>query len=175
MLKKIDIILCKIQEAILGFAILFMAAVLIGNFVARVIFQNSWIFAEELGGFVLIFVTFIGTTIAARYGEHITMTAFIDRFSMKVKLKIVAVTNLLTALLFIVLAVLAVQYVLYTKEIGFTSSALRVPMYLIYSVLPISFILSACEYLKHCYANLKKGTLLFCYEEDVKKEEEKTA
>ena len=145
-----------------------MAAVLIGNFIARVVFSNSWSFAEEIGKFVLIFVTFIGTTVASRYGEHITMTAFIDTLKPKTRMIIVSITNLFTAVLFAILFVFSIKYVIYTKEINFTSTALRFPMYIIYLSLPFSFFFGFVEYLKHFYANLK-GRLLF---EDFYKETE---
>lgn len=167
-MRKIDKVICRIQELFLATCIIAMSMILIGNVIARAVFSNSWSFSEEVGKFVIIFVTFVGTTIAARYGEHITMTAFIDKFKPNVKIKIVAVTNLFTALLFGMLCCFAVHYVIYTKQLGFTSPALRFPMYIIYLSLPISFFLSMVEYLKHFYANLK-GKLLF---EDFYKEGE---
>lgn len=168
MLRKIDKVLCKIQELFLSFLIIFMAAVLVGNVFARVVFHNSWSFAEEIGKFVIIFVTFIGTTIAARYGEHINMTAFVDLLKPKTRMRLLAVTNFLTALLFSLFFYYAVNYVIYTKEIQFMSPALRVPMYIVYLSLPFSFFMSAVEYFKLFYANIK-GKILF---EDLYKEEE---
>ena len=48
------------------------------------------------------------------------------------------------------------------------SPALRVPMYIVYLSLPFSFFMSAVEYFKLFYANIK-GKILF---EDLYKEEE---
>lgn len=171
MLRKLDEIICRIQELFLAACVITMSVILIGNFIARAVFHSSWSFSEEVGKFVIIFVTFVGTTIAARYGEHITMTAFIDRLKPNVKLKVIALTNLLTAALFGLLCFYAVNYVSYTKMISFTSPALRFPMYIIYLSLPISFFLSAVEYLKHFYANLK-GKYLF---ENLNKKEDEEA
>ncbi len=78
LVRKIDKAVCKIEEFILSSSIILMAAILIGNVIARRVFKSSWTFAEEVGQLLVVISTFIGLGYGVRKGQHINMSALLD-------------------------------------------------------------------------------------------------
>lgn len=78
-IKKIDNIIGKIEEYILIIGIIGMSLLLFGNVFSRVVLNNSWSFAEEIGQMLVVLVTFMGLGYAVRKGRYINMTSIYDR------------------------------------------------------------------------------------------------
>ena len=153
-IKLLDKAVIKFQEVILSGSIIVMTIILIGNVIARAIFNNSWSFAEEVGQFLLVFVTFIGTSYASRKGRHIRMTGVFDLMPHMVKKILMITTSLLTSAIMFYLAYYGAGYVLKVKSLGTVSPALRIPLYLIYTVVPIGLTLTGIEYLLNVIKNI---------------------
>ena len=58
-----------------------LTILLITNVISRTFFQSLY-FIEEVGTFLIIFITFIGISYAARKARHIRMGALLDRKSV---------------------------------------------------------------------------------------------
>jgi len=157
-IKRLDKIVCKIQEIILGGSVIIAAVILIINVFARAL-GNSLSFAEELGQFALIFITFIGTSYAAREGRHIRMTGVTDLLPNKIKKAIMIFVSLLTGLIMFYLAFYAVNHIQKIHQLGIVSIALRVPLYLIYIAAPVGFFLAGIEYFLNVAKNIKEESV----------------
>lgn len=78
LLNKINKYIGMFEVFVLISCVITMAVILIGNVFSRQLFNNSWKFAEEVGQFLVVIITFIGTSYAARKGKHIRMSALYD-------------------------------------------------------------------------------------------------
>jgi len=147
-LNKFSDLLCRIEEFILSFSIIAMAAILIGNITSRILLNRSWSFTEEVGQTLVIITTFIGIGYAALKAKHINMSAIIDflpsRFQRYVGVAIAFVTS--GTLLY--LSYLALEYALRVKELGRVTPALRFPTYIICMLVFLGFLIGALEYLR---------------------------
>lgn len=157
-INRLDKVVCKIQELILGGSVLVMSVILILNVFARAL-GNSLSFAEELGQFALIFITFIGTSYAARAGRHIRMTGVTDLLPNKIKKIIIIIVSLITGAIMFYLAYYSINYVQKMQQLGTVSIALRVPLYLIYIAAPVGFILTGIEYFLNVLKNIKEKSV----------------
>lgn len=138
--------LLHLEHALLAAGILGIAGVSIANVFARNVFGGSLPFAEEVNQALALWITFAGVGLAARRARHIRMAAFYDQLRGRArKVSWMAITAGTSALLF-VLAGLAVQYVATAHAIGGVTPALRVPLWLVYVVVPAGLALGAVEY-----------------------------
>lgn len=156
LLKKIDDIFTKIEEYILGYSIIIMAIILIGNVIARTVFSRSWTFAEEVGQALVLIVTFIGIGYGAKKARHICMTAFFDLMPDKIQKVLMFIISSVTSATMFFLTYLSINYIQRVYALGRVSPALRIPMYLIYIFVPIGFFLGGVQYLLIFIKNIKE-------------------
>ncbi len=160
-LLKINKGLRKFEEFILGYGILAMAVMLIGNSVSRTVFSNSWKFAEEIGQMFMIIVTFVGTSYAARIARHIVMSAIFDLSPFRVKKVFLYVTSIITGGAMIYLGYLSTQYVITVYGSARITPALGIPMWTFYAFVPLGFFLTAVQYFISLVLNITEKEELY--------------
>lgn len=144
---RLDRLLSLIQALLLSLAVLAMAALNIGNVVGRNVFDHSLPFAAELNRLLIVLITFLGIGYAARSRRHIRMSAFSERLGGRAA-RIWEITTLtLTGLLLLLLAWYALEYVDRTAGVGSVTPALRLPLYWIYSMVPLGLVLGGLQFL----------------------------
>ncbi|KXS40303.1 MAG: tripartite AtP-independent periplasmic transporter subunit DctQ [Candidatus Frackibacter sp. T328-2] len=170
-LKKFNSILRKVEETVVAYGILAMALSTIINVIARSIFNNSLSFTQELNQFLIIFVTFFGTSYAARNGRHIRMSAIYDSIGAKGKKIMLYIMHPITSLIIFYLTYLSAKYVLKVYKLGRTSSVMEVPLYLIWIWVPIGFFFTAVQYGLAFIRNIKEDEPWSSFEEKADYEE----
>ena len=152
---RISAAVTRFEEIALAGGILGIAALTIGNVVARAAIGESLFFAEEVSQFLIVIVTFLGLGYAAGKGRHIRMTAFYDQLSRRWRKAVMLLISSTTALLLFFLAFLALDYALDTvRVLGSVSPVLRVPRWLVYLAAPLGFTLAGVQYLLAFVKNL---------------------
>ena len=101
------------------------------------IFFSALEWSEELSRYMLVWSTFLGATLAYRRGMHISVTFVRESFPPAVRktLRLVAIIAALT--FFVVAFKFAVDYM---SRQGQVSASLRLPMPIVYSVMPASLL-----------------------------------
>lgn len=145
--NKLNKIVSEIEKYILSYGIISLAVVTVGNVLSRKLFNYSWSFAEEISQFILVIVTFMGISYAARKSRHIRMTAFYELVNDKVKKILILLVSLVTAAVLFYLSYHAMLFVLDVKSYGRVTPALRVPFYLVIMWAPAGLFLGAVQYL----------------------------
>lgn len=145
----------KFEEYVLSTAVIAMALLLIIGVVMRSVFNNSLTFTEEVSSALLVLVSFFGLGYCARKGRHITMSMVFDIVGNKYKKIFMIVISFVSAIAMGYIGYLALRYVLSVKNLGRVTAALQIPMYIIYSVVPIGFFLGAIDYLITFISNIK--------------------
>lgn len=154
-LQKLDWLLEKLEAFILASSILLMALNSVANVFGRYLFSQSIYFSEELNQFLIIFVTFVGCSYAARHSRHISMSAFIEHLTGKPAAATLLLINLLTALLMLWLAWAAIGYVQSAARVGRASSALQMPLHYIYLLIPLGLGMTGLQFLRHALTQLQ--------------------
>jgi TRAP-type C4-dicarboxylate transport system permease small subunit len=139
--------LARVEKFILASAVLAMAVNTCANVIARVGFNTSVFFTEELNRFLIVLVTFIGASTAARMGRHIRMSAFSDMLSDRSRKVLVVVMCLTTAIILFMLTKYAIDRVFSMAAIGRVTPSLRVPSWILYSVVPVGLFLTGLQFL----------------------------
>jgi C4-dicarboxylate transporter DctQ subunit len=131
-----------------------MSILLIGNVYRRSVLNDSWTFADEIGRFLVIIVTFIGASYAARQGRHIRMSAIYDMMPKKVRKVLMIIITGLTSVVLLIVAYYALEYTMFIFENGRVSNALRLPMYYIYIFVAIGLTLTSIQYFLTMITNI---------------------
>lgn len=153
-LKKFDQVLSKLEAFILSFGIIAMSLLLIGNVIMRAGFNNSWSFAEEIGQFMVVVVTFAGISYATRKGKHIRMTAIYDMSSFKVKKILTIIVSGVTMVVMFYFAYLGLRYTLMVASRGRVTPALEWSRYIIVMFFPIGFFMGGVQNLVNLVLNI---------------------
>ena len=165
-------ILQSLEEWILSGSILALAALSIGNVIARSLFNRSIAAAEELSQWLIITICFVGLSYAVSRGRHIRMSAFYDLLNPRWKKAFALAISTLTALLLVVLGVYACLYVRTVYQLGGISPALRIPFWIFYLSAPIGLFLAAFQYALAAIRNWKEPEVYLSFR--VKDEKEST-
>jgi TRAP-type C4-dicarboxylate transport system permease small subunit len=153
----------KIEAFLLAWSIITIAALSIGNVLCRALFGFSVAFAGEVSQFLMIIVTFVGLSYAASCGRHIRMTAVYDQLNQRWRKFLMIIINGLTALLMLLLAWYAFEYIGTVRFLETVSPVLQVPLYLVYLFVPLGFILSAIQYGLTVFRNLTAPDVYISY------------
>jgi TRAP-type C4-dicarboxylate transport system permease small subunit len=76
--------LVKANGAVLIVLMAAMAALVIANVIARYVFNHSFVWAEELSRYMMIWVGFLGSGLVLRAGAHIAVDVFQDLLPRRV-------------------------------------------------------------------------------------------
>jgi len=144
-LKGLDALLYQIEEKFITFSVILMALILIANVLLRFI-GSSFHPTEELSQFLIFFVTFLGTSYAARTGQHIRMSLLSDVLKGVPQKALALFVSLTTALVLFYVAWLSWRYV---ERVGIqnrVSPVLQWPVYYVYLVMPLGFFFTGLQY-----------------------------
>lgn len=137
MLSHMDRWLSRAEEAFIAFMIVTASFLLFANVVGRYVFSSAIIGAEELVRYQIVWLVFIGSSVAARKGIHIGIDAFLKMSPAPVARIISLIALTLCVVFCAVLCVYGVELVMATYSFGQRSSALRLPFWLAMLAIPV--------------------------------------
>lgn len=147
LLSVLSTLVTRVEEACLAGGIAGIAVLTIANVVGRTLFGQSLAFAEEVSGFLIVFVTFLGIGYAAARGRHIRMTALLELLPEAHRRRLDRVVAITTAALLFGLSYLGLRYCLGTmRTLGSVSPVLGVPLWLVFLSAPLGFFLGGVQY-----------------------------
>lgn len=147
----------KIEEALGAAAMAIICVISFSNVVVRYATNISFAFTEEFSVFLLVFMTFVGSSAVFATGEHIRISFFLDRMSRGLRWFCEVVIFLVTTALFSVILYYAAQFTWDQWYWGETSPGLGYPAW-IYSIwLPILIVAILLRVLGRAWAYLRHG------------------
>jgi len=164
-LEKINDWIRTFEEYILAYGILVMGGLTIVNVFARNFFNHSLSFATEINEFLIVLVTFLGTSYAARNGRHIRMSAFHDIANKKIQKVLTYIVTFGTAAFMYLMTYLASNYIIDVFQQGKMSPVLRVPLGWIWIFVPIGLLMTAIHYTLAFIKNVMEDDVWVSFEE----------
>lgn len=160
-LKMINKVIKKIEELIIAYAIIFITLILVVNVFTRQFMDYSWKAAEETSIFLIVAITFMSVSYAARMGKHITMTIALDFVPHRVKKIMMIANSILSVIALLFVAKISWDYVMYVKEMGRITSALSIPAWWTIVIMPIGFLLSAIQFALAFILNIRNKNQVY--------------
>jgi len=164
-LAAVDRGIAYFEAFVLAAGILLMAANSIANVLGRFVFSQSLYFSEELNQFLIVLITFVGLSYAARKGRHIRMSALYDQLSDRGRKILMIVIATVTAAVMFVLAWYAYEYVSRVARLGKVTPSLQLPLWLTYVWVPIGFVITGIQYVLTVIQNLRHPDVYISYEQ----------
>lgn len=104
----------------------------------RVLF-DALVWSEEVARYLLVWTTFLGAALAYQRGRHIAVTFLVDAIPRKAGTAVRLFAYLAAIVFFAVVLVVGVRYMrLQSFQV---SASLRIPMPIVYAVIPISALI----------------------------------
>src|SRR5690625_2345567 len=147
----------KLEEFILGFSVILISIMVIGNVIAREVFGSGiFSFYAEVSKFAIVVTTFMGLGYAARKGRHISMSAFYDFAPFMVRKVMMIIISFATSVLMFVMAYYTTSLVQFHHSTGALTSSLEVPTYFMSIAIPVGFFIAGVQFLRNTYINFTK-------------------
>jgi TRAP-type C4-dicarboxylate transport system permease small subunit len=138
--KSID----KALEWVLVFLLSFLVIDVLWQVASRYIMKSPSSYTDELAGYLLIWVGLLGAAYVAGKREHLAIDLLIQRSSPKRKFKLEMIISAVIIIFAITVLIIGGSWLVYTRfYLSVRSSALGMPLGIVYLVLPVSGILIA--------------------------------
>ena len=148
-LKVIDGIISKIEKFLVAFSIIVLAVSVFLSVATRSLLNWAWIGTEELSQFLVISITFWGTSWAARENKHIAMTALLEPAPQKIQEISMMIINLMATLFCFFISYIGWEFTRLAYNGGQVSAALMFPVWPVYLTVPIGMFLTGIHYMIH--------------------------
>ncbi len=164
-LAIIDRGIAHFEAFVLAAGIILMAANSIANVIGRFLLGQSIYFSGELNQFLIVLVTFVGLSYAARKGRHIRMSAIYDQLTDRGRKVLMIVIAAVTAAVMFTLAWYSYKYVASVAGLGRVTPSLQLPLYITYLWVPLGFLIAGIQYSLTVVQNLRRPDVYISYEQ----------
>lgn len=137
MLQRLDRILCWVEEVFIATLLITASAILFTNVVARYLFNAGFVWAEELVRYEIIWMVFIGGSVAVRKGIHIGVEAVVLALPMGGARVLRVAVSLICIAFCLVLMIYGAQLAEQTQAFGQKTSAMQAPVWVIQLAIPL--------------------------------------
>lgn len=138
MRQKID----KVLGSFLAFLMMVMTVVVLWGVFTRYVLSSQASWSEELARFLLIWIGILGAAYAAGQRFHLAIDLLKPKLEPKNQRRLTVFINLMViTFAFTVMVIGGFRLIYITQVLGQLSPALQVPMWVIYSVVPLSGLL----------------------------------
>ncbi|PKL02858.1 MAG: hypothetical protein CVV52_09195 [Spirochaetae bacterium HGW-Spirochaetae-8] len=149
-------ILGKVEYIILATLMLVTTALLFTNVALRYFFGSSLFWVEEVLRYCIVWITFIGISTCAKENSHISLDILMLVLPQKPKAYLKLVVHVVTFFASAAICYLSAQFVVSTYQAGQVSATIGgFPMYIVYSCLPLGFLLSSLRSLQYIIAGTR--------------------
>ena len=129
-----------------------MTAIVILQVFCRYALNHSLFWSEELARYLLVWLTFIGATVAYHRNMHPGVDVVFKRLQRKNRTRVRHLVHLFSLFFFLILIWYGFSFAYFIR--AQTTPALSLPKWLVFSIIPLSGLL----FTLHCMAFLSRGS-----------------
>lgn len=133
-MEKLDQLIYKSLLWMIAFLIFMMMCVTFGQVIARYLLGQSLTWSEEIGRYIFVWITFLGTAAAIQSKGHVALNILETLLPARPSRYLATVNALLIAAVGVALIIGGLSLIRF--GINQRSAALGLPMYTVYSVIP---------------------------------------
>lgn len=148
LIKKLD---QSLEEWILGVLLIGMEVILLIQILMRAVVGNSLTWAEEVARYFYVWSVFLSLGCTIRNGNILRVDLVLEHLPKLLRQVIEILLDLINVVLYAYLAYFSVLVVQNVQTSGQTSPALEIPMYLVYAIIPVGFVLASLRSVQKIY------------------------
>jgi TRAP-type C4-dicarboxylate transport system permease small subunit len=149
-LDRLDHIISRVENILIVFMLSLMIIMAFMQIVLRNLFATGFSWADVLVRYLVLWVAFIGASLATREGKHINIDVFSRWISGKTKGYIKTICELCSLIICALLAYAAVKFILFETQMGGTTF-FGLPVWLPQLIIPITFGLMTFRFALRCF------------------------
>lgn len=135
-LERVELALRSILGVVVALLLSAIAAICFLEVILRYLFAASLSWYDELVGYLLVWLTFLGAVLAQSRGEHIGIGDLVDRAPARLRRTLELARHAVLVAIHIVLLIYGTQLAL--RFLGESASSFPLPMGVVYGVIPLS-------------------------------------
>lgn len=135
-LERVELTLRSILGAVVAFLLSAIAVICVVEVILRYLFGASLTWYDELVGYLLVWLTFLGAVLAQSCGEHIGIGDLVDRAPARLRRALELARHAVLAAIHLVLLIYGGELAL--RFLGESASSFPLPMGVVYGVIPLS-------------------------------------
>lgn len=147
-LKVVDRGLMTLERAIVVFLLFLSAGVLVVDVALRNLFHASLPWAPELTRYAIVWMVFIGASLGARAGAHISIDILSEILPPRLSLLVLRISAIIATTTCVVMAYFGIQLVILMYGFRQTSPSLLWPMWAVFLAIPVGFGLMAIRFIQ---------------------------
>ncbi|MCF3933159.1 TRAP transporter small permease [Acuticoccus sp. M5D2P5] len=127
----------RVEATIMVAAMATVVVVIMVQVVLRYVFNDSLSWAEELVRYTIVWMSFLGAGMGIARGAHIVMGLLVGILPASMSIWAIRLGHVGAMVFAVFLLVAGTEHVLTVKGFGQVSSAMRMPMWIVYLCLPL--------------------------------------
>lgn len=144
--ESLDNFYAKLEKIFLVIGVSVMTLVVFFDLLFRNLLDGGFIWAKEIAAFLMIWVGFVGASLATKANKHLIVGIPEKLFPPKVLPYVSLLVNIIVFSVTIFIAYLGFNYVAETKEFGETSLVLNIPLWIVQIIIPVSLVIIAFRF-----------------------------
>lgn len=144
--ESLDNLFANLEKIFLVIGVSVMTLVVFFDLLFRELFDGGFIWAKELAAFLMIWVGFVGASLATKENKHLVVGIPEKLFPKKVLPYVSLFVNVIVFAVTIFIAYLGFNYVSETRELGETSLVLNIPLWIVQIIIPASLVIIAFRF-----------------------------
>jgi C4-dicarboxylate transporter DctQ subunit len=146
MLMRLDRALTLAEDTFISVLLIAASTILFVNVVLRYVFNTGFIWAEEMVRYQIVWLVFVGASVAARKGIHIGVDAIVHLLPAPAQKVVRVAVYLLCILLCGILVFYGAELMLQTREFNQRTPAMQAPFWLAQLAIPVGAALMALRF-----------------------------
>lgn len=155
--NKIAIIWDTFEKYTPIFLLITMSVIIVAQVFFRYVVGSSLRWAEEVGRFLLIAITFIGSAYAFKRGTHVSVEAVVNMLPSKIAFMVHIFSRIASIIFFGILLVYGYEYAM--NNINHLAPATRISVSIPYMAIPIGSIMIIIRLVILTIQELKRGVV----------------
>lgn len=145
----------NLEEIIMIVLCAIMACIMILQVIMRYAFRNSLSWSEELTRFLFIWSAFLSISFCTRKKLNIQITMLLEALPVRVRYILMTIVDIIMVCLFAYLTPSAINYLGQTIANNQLSTALRIPMAVVYLAPVVGFILAILRHVQAVFFDIR--------------------
>jgi C4-dicarboxylate transporter DctQ subunit len=150
--KRLDKIIDRMEQRLLVTLLSLMILIAFSQIVLRNLFDTGLAWGDPLVRNLVLWVSFIGATLATKEGKHINIDVVSRWMPPRGKILVEAITGLFSSLVCALMTFAALKFIKNEAQMG-GGTFLGIPLWIPEIILPITFALMALRFSLHSLKN----------------------
>jgi len=146
-----------VEDIVSGGLLFIGVTVIFYGVIMRYVFNDARSWVDEVSQYLIIWGTLIGTSVALRNDHHIKVDMLFDRLQPKVQYYITLFAHGIGLLFSLFVAFYGFRLVAFTHQTGQRSTDVGIPLFIVYSILPLMGGLLTLRFILKIYETAKNN------------------